>query len=62
MTALLSIKEAAKLLKVSISTVYKYVDRNELGCVKIGTSLRFTEDSLIEFVQAHTSRIVKGKI
>lgn len=55
MTALMSIKEAAQLLKVSISTVYKYVERKEIGFVKIGASLRFTEADVVRFIDAHTS-------
>lgn len=58
MIALMSIKEAAHLLSVSVSTVYKYVERKEIGFVKIGASLRFTEVDVVRFIEAHTSAAV----
>lgn len=55
MIALYSVKEAAKLLQVSTSTLYKYAERREIGYVKIGAALRFSEENLEKFVAERTS-------
>lgn len=53
MTQLLSVREAAKLLKVSTSTLYKYAERNQIGCIKMGAMLRFSESHLESFISKH---------
>lgn len=55
MDALLTVDEVATLLKVARSTVYRY---KELGLphFKIGNSLRFSREQVMQWVKAHQVR------
>jgi excisionase family DNA binding protein len=48
---LLTVSEVAKALKVSKALVYKKAEAGELCSVKIGKSLRFTEEQVMNFVE-----------
>lgn len=49
--SLLTVAEVAKLLKVSRSSVYEWIRKDELPVVKLGSSTRLTRFDVEEFVQ-----------
>lgn len=51
MSQILTIAELAKLLQMSKSTVYKYAEAGKIPSFKIGTSLRFLEKEITDFIQ-----------
>ena len=51
--ALLTIREAAKYLAVSVSTLYGWVWQRRIPFVKIGRALRFDPRDLAAFVEAN---------
>ena len=53
---LLTIKETAELLGVSDRTVWTLTDRGELPCVRIGRSVRYSIESLREWIQKQESK------
>jgi excisionase family DNA binding protein len=48
--ALLRIADVANLLTMSVSTVYKYVERGVMDCYHVGTSLRFSRRHIENFL------------
>jgi len=50
MTRLLKTVELADLLGLSNSCVYKKAERGEIKSIKIGTSLRFSENDIQDFI------------
>jgi excisionase family DNA binding protein len=50
---LVGIKDAAKLLSVSTSTLYGWVWQRRIPFVKIGRAVRFAISDLEQFVQAN---------
>lgn len=50
MENILTIKDVSKILKMSKSTIYKYSERNVIPSFKIGTSLRFFENEINEYL------------
>ena len=51
MKTILTISEVAKLLHLSKSTVYKYSENGKIPSFKIGTSLRFLENEIDDYIQ-----------
>jgi excisionase family DNA binding protein len=51
MVKLLTVKEVAKMLCISTSTVFKYAEHGKIDSLKIGTARRFTEDQIEAFIQ-----------
>ena len=50
---LLTVKEAAEILRVSIPTVYRYIDSGELRATKLSPRKTFiTEEDLIAFIDS----------
>lgn len=47
----LTVKEAAAFLKVSIPTIYQLKARKEIPFRKIGGSLRFLKSELIDYIK-----------
>lgn len=43
---LLTINEVAEMLKISVSTLYRWVNKREIPFVKLGGKLRFNEDEI----------------
>ncbi len=55
---LLSLQETAKTLKVTVKTVYEYINRGELELVKVGhRTSRITTKSLQDFIQRRRKQI-----
>jgi len=52
-SVLLTVQEAAQVLKVSPSTLYGWVWQRRIPFVKVGRSLRFEMDALEQFIQAN---------
>ena len=50
--ALLTIDEAAKLLRVKRSTLYTWVHRRQIPCQKVASLLRFRKDDLEAWLEA----------
>jgi len=48
---LLTIKEAAQVLHLSVPTIYGYVSRNEIPFSKKGKRLYFSKSELIEWIK-----------
>ena len=51
---LLTIKEVSKNLKISASTLYRWVHKKEIPFVKLGGKLLFEEDKLNEFIKKNS--------
>ncbi len=49
---LLTVQEAAQLLKLTRPTVYSKVSRRELPCMKQGKRLHFSKNELLEYLRA----------
>lgn len=54
MNSLLNIKETASYLRISKSTLYRWVHQKTIEYVKIGSRVLFSEDYLKEFVKNNT--------
>jgi excisionase family DNA binding protein len=57
MIKLLTVKEVAQMLKLSVSTVFKYAESGKIDSLKIGTARRFTEDQIVTFVELCKTKI-----
>ncbi len=53
---LLSIKEAAKFLHLSVPTIYGYVSKNEIPFSKKGKRLYFSKQELTEWIKTGRSK------
>lgn len=54
MNNLLSISETASYLRVSKSTLYRWVYKKQIQHVKIGSRVLFLESYLLEFLEENT--------
>lgn len=63
---LISLAEAAELLSMSRSTMYKYVESSKIPCLKIGGRIRFAVTDLEAWIDAHCSdqpgRVLKSSL
>jgi excisionase family DNA binding protein len=50
MDELLTIREVAGKLKISVSSVYRYVESGRFPHIKIGTNIRFTQEHIAAFL------------
>ena len=57
---LLTYEDAAAQLQVSTRTLRKAVAVRELGCVKLGRSVRFRQEQLDKWVQRNTVTTRRG--
>jgi excisionase family DNA binding protein len=55
MEPLLTAKETADVLKVTVRTVYNLLERGELRGVKVGRVWRFSEDELKAYLERNVS-------
>ena len=51
MDKLYKVEEIAKMLNVSVSCIYKKAEIGELGSIKIGSALRFSEQNITDFIK-----------
>lgn len=54
MNNLLNIKEAASYLRISVSTLYRWVHQKKIKHAKIGSRVLFSQDYLDEFINNNT--------
>ncbi len=54
MNNLLTIQESASYLRISVSTLYRWVHHKKIKHVKIGSRVLFLRDSLDEFINNNT--------
>lgn len=45
-------KEVAKILNVTVRTIYNYIDSGDLKAVKLGRYWRIKEEELIKYVES----------
>jgi excisionase family DNA binding protein len=57
MRALLTAKEAGERLRISESTVYRFSRARKLKGLKVGGTLRFTEQHLMDFIERHKEQV-----
>ena len=51
---IITIREAAELLGLSESTVYRLARENKIPVVRIGASVRVNRRHLVEWIESHT--------
>jgi excisionase family DNA binding protein len=51
MPKLFTVKEVAELINMSVSYVYKSAEKGDIESFKFGSSLRFTEDHVNEYMR-----------
>lgn len=51
---LLTVKQAAQILSISVPKLYHHMSQGDLPSVKIGKSRRITQQALDEFIQRCT--------
>lgn len=51
---LLTIKEISKILKISESTLYRWVHKREIPFVKLGGKLLFSQDEIQEYIKKNS--------
>ena len=61
MEELFSIKEVAILLKLSTSTIYRYVESGIMKYNKIGRQIRFTNEQIQDFLLRQNVKGVKNE-
>ena len=59
MGALLNVDEAAEQLQCGRTSIYKFSQTGKLGHVKIGRSLRFTEQHLEDFILKNSTEATR---
>jgi len=52
-SAILNVKEAAELTRLSVATVYAYVARRKLPYLKVGAKLLFRRSDLTRWLDGH---------
>jgi excisionase family DNA binding protein len=50
---LLTIKEVAEILKVSVATVYEYIHKGLIDAIKFSRDYRISETDLEKFINEH---------
>ena len=60
---LYKIGDISRILGVSISKLYKLTEQGEIGCIKIGTSLRYNDKIISEYLERckHETGTLKPK-
>jgi len=54
MDNLLNVPETARLLRISISTLYRWVHKKQIRHVKIGSRVLFDKGQLSEFIKLNS--------
>lgn len=57
MNNLLNIKEAASYLRISVSTLYRWVHQKKIKHAKIGSRVLFSQENIDEFINNNTVNI-----
>lgn len=59
MTNLLNIEQAAAILNISVSTLYKWVEQYKITSYKINGNVRFKQEHLENWIENHKVKEVK---
>ncbi|MCF8012670.1 MAG: helix-turn-helix domain-containing protein [Clostridiales bacterium] len=51
-----TVKEVANRLRVSVPTVYQWVETGKLGAIKVKGVVRITEEDVDEFIKKHRTQ------
>ncbi len=51
----LSVKDLMELLRISESTAYKYISKNEIPFIRIGHKIRIPRDRLFQIIEGEKS-------
>jgi excisionase family DNA binding protein len=51
METLYNVKDAANILHISTSFLYKKAEDGTIGCIKIGSALRFSKNNIDEYLK-----------
>jgi putative molybdopterin biosynthesis protein len=54
-TQFLTVKEASKILKLNIMTVYEYIRRGQLKALKLGRNYRIDINEFNKFIKENSS-------
>ena len=54
---LLNVQEAASYLRISVSTLYRWVHQKKIKHVKIGSRVLFSQDDLKEFIKINSCNV-----
>jgi excisionase family DNA binding protein len=61
MDELFTIREVAEKLKISVSSVYRYVETGCFPHTKIGANIRFTQDHITAFLTENPAKAESEK-
>ena len=50
-------EEVAKLLRIHVLTVYKYIQKDTLCAVRLGRNYRISQEALADFIDSKRTRI-----
>ena len=50
---ILTVKEIAEYLKLNPITIYRWANRGEIPCFKIGDEWRFRREMIMRWIEAH---------
>lgn len=56
---LFTVSETSKMLRLSISKVYRMLSIGELSCIQIGTRKMVTYEDILQFVELHRKQITQ---
>jgi excisionase family DNA binding protein len=53
MTPLMTVRDVAKLLQMHEKTIYEWVEKGQLPCIRLGKRLRFAASDITRWVASH---------
>jgi len=56
----LTVREVAKILRISTLTVYEYIKRGELSALRIGRYYRIDKSDLNSFISSHKIKMTNN--
>ena len=59
---LFTIREVAEKLKISVSSMYRYVENGSFTHIKLGTNIRFTKDHITAFLAKNQEKSKPEKV
>ena len=59
---LFTIREVAEKLKISISSMYRYVENGSFPHIKLGTNIRFTHEQISDFLAKKQEKFKPEKV
>lgn len=54
---LLDIQETASSLRISVSTLYRWVHQKKIEYIKLGSRVFFSQDYLTDFINSHIIKL-----